>query len=145
MSYVEHARRELRLAGITERDPAYAAGIVAAVAVLQALVAGEQRTADTAREQLGVLLAYGTLTPLTDDPHEWLDRSGPTGRALWQNARNPYAYSNDGGRTYWLLAERQAHSPAAPPTYPSAPRPLTNDDRWQADVVSIRRPTRKDA
>lgn len=143
MSYVEHARRELQLAGITDEDPAYAAAVVAAVAVLQALIAREQRAADEVAQQLGTLLGYGTLTPLTDEPSEWLDRSRQMGRLLWQSARNPYAYSDDGGRTYWLLAERQAHSPDPPPTYPSAPRPHVG--RRRADVVSIHRPTRKDA
>jgi hypothetical protein len=54
---------------------------------------------------------------LSDDPADWADRSALFGWPLWQSLRDPYAYSEDGGRTYWLLAERQAASPGRPPTY----------------------------
>ena len=55
---------------------------------------------------LNALFRGENVTPLTDDPQEWdkipssvenLDLN------LWENNRNPNAYSQDGGKTYYLL------------------------------------------
>lgn len=54
------------------------------------------------------LLQFKNLKPLTDNPDEWNhiseDVAGEPG-GLWQSARNSEAFSNDGGKTYWLLSE----------------------------------------
>lgn len=48
------------------------------------------------------LLDFQNLKPLTESPTEW----NHVGDDLWQSARNGEAFSNDGGKTYWLLSER---------------------------------------
>lgn len=50
---------------------------------------------------LNELLQFKNLTPLTNDPHEWNE----VGTRMYQSARNPEAFSEDGGRTYYLLSE----------------------------------------
>lgn len=49
------------------------------------------------------LLQFHNLTPLTDDPKEW--------QGVWdhvyQSTRRGEAFSNDGGKTYYLLSERK--------------------------------------
>jgi hypothetical protein len=54
------------------------------------------------------LLSFKNLTDLTDDPEEWMfigeDVWGAAG-GVWQNRRNGEAFSNDGGKSYYLLSE----------------------------------------
>jgi hypothetical protein len=54
------------------------------------------------------LLSQENLGPLTDDPEEWYHHDADTWGAdggVWQNKRNGEAFSNDGGKTYYLLSE----------------------------------------
>lgn len=103
----EHARVELQRAGEFERDPAYATALMAAVCVIDAFVLAEQIAPADVIAPLSILLRHATLTPLTDDPDEWVDRSGPSGRRIWQNTRNPQAFSHDGGESYFLAGDQK--------------------------------------
>jgi hypothetical protein len=54
------------------------------------------------------LLSFKNLTPLTDNPDEWIHVAEETWGSpggVWQNRRNGEAFSNDGGKTYYLLSE----------------------------------------
>lgn len=115
----EHARAELQRAGEFDRDLSFATAVMAAVSVVDAFVISEQLSPGEVAGPLAVLLTRGTLTELTDDPAEWDDRSGTTGRRVWQSRRNPAAFSDDGGVTYFLVSERGRDSPAPPPLYPT--------------------------
>ena len=64
-------------------------------------------TAEHTTQTLERLLRYRNLSPLTDDPDEWLDVSKyfeEEGEVL-QSKRNFEAFSQDGGKTYYLLSE----------------------------------------
>ena len=115
----DHARYELQRAGEFDRDPAFATALMAAVSVIDAFVVSEQLSPRELADPLSILLFHGVLTPLTDDPGEWDERSLQTDRRVWQSRRNPSAFSHDEGRTYFLVEERRATSPDAPPTYSS--------------------------
>jgi hypothetical protein len=104
VTLVEHARRELELCGQTAEDPAYAESIVRAVEAF-ASFGHSGGSAMMAIGQLHALLQFKNLSPLTDDPAEWADRSEVSGEPCWQNRRNCEAFSVDGGQTYWLLSE----------------------------------------
>lgn len=104
MSLVEHARRELALSGQAAEDPGYAASIVASVAAF-ASYGHSGGSAEVAIEQITRLLKFETLSPLTDDPEDWIDRSEESGVPMWQSTRDPKAFSTDGGATYYLLGE----------------------------------------
>lgn len=122
MTLVDHARRELELCGQTAEDPEYAESIVRAVEAF-ASYGHSGGSAACARDQLHALLAYENLSPLTDDPAEWIDQSEMSGSPLWQNRRNSTAFSEDGGATYYLLAEREAAgSMETTPLHRSEPR-----------------------
>lgn len=101
---VEHARRELELCGQTAEDPAYAESIVKAI---EAFASYEHSggSAFAAIEQITALLRFENLSPLTDDPAEWNNVSDISGAAMWQSRRNPVAFSEDGGRTYYLVSD----------------------------------------
>lgn len=136
MSLVEHAQRELHLCGQAKEDPGYAASLVAAVAAF-ASYGHSGGSAGCAIQQLVTLLNYGTLSPLTDDPGEWHDVSGMSGAPMWQSRRNPQAFSQDGGKTYYLLDEvdevrRKAAEAAGRPMHASRPSRAT-----QADSVAV--------
>ncbi len=119
MSLVEHARRELDLCGQTAEDPEYAASIVKAVEAF-ASYGHSGGSAAVAVEQLSRLLRFQALSPLTADPAEWFDHGEMSGTPLWQSKRDPSAFSEDGGATYYLVDDRDGvggrvmHTSASP-------------------------------
>lgn len=62
-------------------------------------------SASVAIPTLNALLQFKNLSPLTNDPGEWHNVSDMSGYELWQSRRNSEAFSDDGGKTYWLLSE----------------------------------------
>lgn len=106
---VEHASRELERCGQTAEDPGYAASLVAAVAAF-ASYGHSGGSASFAIEQLNTLLQFRTLAPLTTDPEEWCDRSEISSSPLWQNVRDPAAFSRDGGQTWYFVDDRAEES-----------------------------------
>ena len=49
---------------------------------------------------------FRPLSPLTDDPAEWMERSEfCDGEPMWQSKRNACAFSVNGGLTYYLVGE----------------------------------------
>ena len=109
MSLVEHAKRELELSGQWSEDPAYSQSIVAAVAAF-ASYGHSGGSASVAIAQLYRLLHFETLSPLTSDPAEWIDRTAESGTPMWQSARDPKVFSTDGGQTWYHLDEKSSES-----------------------------------
>lgn len=101
---VEHARRELALIG---EDPETVDGYLRVVQAF-ADMGHSGGSASVAVPVINELLQFKNLRPLTDDPAEWFhhgpDVAGRPG-GIWQNTRNSEAFSNDGGKTYYLLSE----------------------------------------
>jgi hypothetical protein len=56
------------------------------------------------------LLDFQNLSALTDDPDEWVEIS----MVLSQSKRNPNAFSTTGGKTYYLLAEKDKKTKTFP-------------------------------
>lgn len=108
---VDHARRELNT---IKEDPETTEGLLRVVQAF-ADMGHSGASASIAIAQLNVLLQFENLSPLTDDPEEW-HFHGPEfwdgTNGIWQNRRNGEAFSNDGGKTYYLLSE-QAQTRAA--------------------------------
>lgn len=102
---VAHARHELELLG-EDRDV-----IDWYVRVVKAF-ASFGHSGGSAMATIPVLhdlFQYRALTPLTDDPDEWIDHTDASGgHPMWQNRRQSEAFSEDGGVTYYLLSEREA-------------------------------------
>lgn len=96
---VEHAERELRLLGEEE------ATIQGYLKVIQAFsdMGHSGGSAMVAIPTINRLLNFKNLRPLTDDPDEWVQVADN----LWQNVRDSSAFSEDGGKTYTLLSERE--------------------------------------
>lgn len=105
---VNHARRELELLG---EEPETIDGYVNVVQAF-ADMGHSGGSASVAIPTLQRLLQFENLKPLTNTPDEWEhiadDVAGQSD--LWQNRRNGQAFSNDGGKTYTLLSERDPDS-----------------------------------
>jgi len=101
---VKHARAELERLG---ESAGYIDSMVRAVAGF-ASYGHSGGSASIAVEQLYDLLRFRTLTPLTSDAGEWfqhpLEQTG--GVPMWQSRRDPAAFSNDGGATWYFVDER---------------------------------------
>jgi hypothetical protein len=101
---VEHARNELELIGEDSKT------IEGYLKVIQAYadMGHSGGSASIAIPVINDLLQFKNLAPLTDNPDEWEyhgeDKWGSPG-GVWQSRRRPDAFSNDGGKTYYLLSE----------------------------------------
>lgn len=95
---VEHAKKELEL--LPETDVEFKESIVKAI---QGFVTYGHSggSAGVAIHMIHDLLQGKNLSPLTDDPKEWMS----VDVALWQSTRCHEAFSHDGGKTYYLLSE----------------------------------------
>jgi hypothetical protein len=51
----------------------------------------------------------------TTDPDEWEDRTAMSSSPLWQNRRDPAAFSRDGGQT-WHFVDEPSDAVTTPPT-----------------------------
>jgi hypothetical protein len=101
---VRHARRELAMLG---EDAETTEGLVKVIQTF-ADMHPSGGMASIFIPMINELLQFHNLTPLTDNPDEWalvnlqisdLDDN------IWQNIRRSEAFSNDGGKTYYLLSE----------------------------------------
>jgi len=101
MTLVEHARRELELAGV-EDD--VRPSIIAAVEAF-ASYGHSGGSASVCIPMLNELLQFKNISPLTNSPDEWMDVATESQPPIWQNNRCSEAFSNDGGKTYYLLSE----------------------------------------
>jgi len=101
---VDHARRELELIG---EEPDTITGYLNVVQAF-ADMGHSGGSASVAIPVIHELLQFKNLRPLTDDPREWAHVAEETWGSpggVWQNTRNSEAFSNDGGKTYYLLSE----------------------------------------
>lgn len=96
---VAHARRELELIG---EEPDVIAGYLK---VIQAFadMGHSGGSAFVAIPTINRLLSFENLAPLTDDPDDWIEvRYG-----MWQNRRCSRMFSEDGGKHYTDVDDRE--------------------------------------
>jgi hypothetical protein len=118
---IDHARRELALIGENEWLTNGLCRVVAAFAEM----GHSGFSADHSTAVLEKLLRYQPLSPLTDDPAEWQDRSQMSGYPIWQNRRDSRAMSTDGGKTYTLVDEEPQDSDSSQLVHTSQPKAVT--------------------
>ena len=94
---VNHAKRELEMIG---EEPEIVEGYLKMIRIF-AKMGHSGGSASVFIPTLNQLLQFKNLMPLTNNPNEWND----VGNKMWQNNRNSAAFSNNGGKTYWLLSE----------------------------------------
>jgi hypothetical protein len=106
---VEHAKRELEIIGEEESTIAGVCNVMQAFSDM----GHSGGSASVVIPWIHELLQFKNLTPLTNDPDEWIhhDESvwGQPG-GIWQNIRNSEAFSRDGGKTYQFLTRSEDSS-----------------------------------
>lgn len=99
----QHARRELELIG---EEPETIDGYLKVILAFSEM-GHSGGSASVAIPVINQLLQFNNLSDLTDDPNEWMliaeDVMGVSD--CWQSRRRSEAFSNDGGKTYYLLSE----------------------------------------
>lgn len=108
-SLVSHAKRELELIG--EEDET----IEGYLKVIRAFADMEHSgcSASIAIPVINELLQFRNLSPLTNDPKDWMQvEMGDD--PCWQSRRRSEAFSHDGGNTYYLLSEGGSSRHRAP-------------------------------
>ncbi|MBI0293307.1 hypothetical protein JBE04_02030 [Streptomyces sp. PRKS01-29] len=119
---VAHARRELDLIG---EDDWVTDGLCKVVAAF-AEMGHSGFSAACCTAYLDKLLRYQPLSPITDDPAEWMDRAEEMGgEPFWQNVRDSRAMSTDGGKTYTLVDEEPQDSDSGQPVHTSQHKAVT--------------------
>ena len=117
---IEHAEREMRLAGLYGKDSDYGGMIPDAVMALVKAHASQGHSGGSHQIVMEIFCQvanYKTLTPVTDDPSEWTDQSEISNAPMWQNNRDPAIFSTDGGKTYYSVDDEKRE------LYPSVHKP----------------------
>ena len=110
---IDHAKRELDLAGLFDKDSDYDGMIGKAVMELCKCFADQGHSGFSANWVLDLfrrLGKYEPLTPITDDPKDWNDISEMSGRGspkMWQCKRNPSLFSENGGKSYYDVKDKK--------------------------------------
>lgn len=112
-SLVEHAKRELSL--LPKEDRKVHDQVLKAIEVLAGNDDHSGASFDIMVNMLFSLISFRNLSPLTDNPDEWTDLDG---KGLLQSKRNAYAFSTDGGKTYYE-AGGQKKEDGSNVTYPT--------------------------
>lgn len=122
MSLVEHAEKELRIAGLFDEDSDYGSDLGSSILGVVKSFSEYGHSGGSAMTSIAILeklLRFEPLTPLTSDPSEWMEVS----TNIWQSRRNSEAFSHDGGKTYYLLSDGSSYGGNAVKTYNSERRP----------------------
>ena len=105
----EHAKKELDLAGMfdSQEDAVLAEHIMQLIDLFSDF-GHSGSTRDYVVEVFNLLTNWRPLTPLTNDPNEWLKIEYPKPELvyqLWQSKRQSNAFSRDGGETFYIVDE----------------------------------------
>ena len=108
---IDHAEREMRLAGLYDADADYGGMIPEAVLALVKVHAEQGHSGGSHAMVMAIfnrVANFKTLTPVTDDPGEWVDQSAASGGTpCWQNKRQSSCFSTDGGKTHYDIDDPQ--------------------------------------
>ena len=110
-SFVTWARDELQRAGLFDKDSDYE-GMLGTEVMKMVETFSEARhsgfSASLAASIFARLAARKPLTPITNEPDEWMhieeDMAGNA--TTWQSRRNSALFSRNGGQTYYDLDEK---------------------------------------
>jgi hypothetical protein len=107
---VEHAEREMRLAGLYDGDGLYGGMIPEAVMELVKVHAAQGHSGNSHSIVIAIfnkVINFKVLAPITSDPEEWQrlpDEYYP--EPHWQNKRQSSCFSKDGGKTWYDIEDK---------------------------------------
>ena len=105
---VEHAKYEMQLVGLFDKDADYNGLLPEAVIALLDLFASQGHSGGSAAVTIDLfsrLAKFENLSPLSDKPEEWFKPEDDV--ELWQSKRKPSVFSKDGGKTWYDLDDRK--------------------------------------
>jgi hypothetical protein len=108
---VSYAARELKAAGLFDSDGDYGGKLGPDILDIIEMFSKQGHSGFSAAmtaDIVGKLMRYQPLTPITNNPDDWMKIDPdmwPNDDGIWQCRRNPEAFSNDGGKTYYILSE----------------------------------------
>jgi len=108
---LDHARRELDIAGLTPEDSSYDGKVAESVIELIEVFEAQNHSTQSAEyaSTIFAILAQGkVLTPYSQNPAEWenitevvyTEDQIESGEKLWRSTRNSAVFSKDGGKTW---------------------------------------------
>jgi hypothetical protein len=101
---VKHAERELKLAGLFDKDSDYDGELGKAVLELVKVFAKQGHSGFSAHQTLRIfneVASYKPLTPIGKSKDEWMEVSDMSSEPMWQNTRRSTTFSRDGGKTWY--------------------------------------------
>lgn len=101
---VDHAKEELQLAGLFDKDSDYDGMLGNAVLELVKVFAKQGHSGFSAKatlELFNTVASFKPLTPIGTTKDEWIDMSEASGEPTWQNRRRGTTFSRDGGKTWY--------------------------------------------
>jgi hypothetical protein len=116
---IEHAKYELKRAGLFDKDADY--GGAHAKAVMDLIETFDQQGHSGMSAAITLRLFYDLaqfkpIGPITSDPGEWTEVTD----GMWQNKRRGTAFSRDGGKTWYDIDDES----------------LNHGDVWQREGVA---------
>ena len=99
---VKHAERELKLAGMFDKDADYNGTLAPQIIKLVEEFSKQEHSGMSAEitiQLLVKLLKFKTITPITNHSDEWMK----VDKKMWQNTRDGSYFSKDGGKTYYNI------------------------------------------
>ena len=115
---VLHAKEELELAGLFDKDSDYDGMLGEAVLELIRVFAKQGHSGFSAHQTLKIfntVASFKPLTPIGTSKDEWVDQSEASGCPMWQNKRRGSTFSRDAGKTWYDIDDPK----------------LNNGDVWQ--------------
>jgi len=102
---VLHAERELKLAGMFDKDADYDGTLAPTIVKIVKTFSEQEYSGASASIVISVLeklLRFQTLTLITSNSDEWMEVSTD----MWQNKRNPAIFSKNRGETCYDINDK---------------------------------------
>lgn len=115
---IQHAKNELKLAGLFDKDSDYDGMLGKAVLELVKVFSKQGHSGFSAHQTLkifNIVANYKPLTPIGKTMTEWMNVGEMSGYELWQNTRRSTTFSRDAGQTWYDIDDPK----------------LNNGDKWQ--------------
>lgn len=110
---LDHAKRELSIAGLDKKGSDYDGDLAKWVIQIIEVFSSQGHSGNSARDTIDVvrqLINWGPLSPFTTNPAEWQETTDilseeqkSAGERLWQNQRSPSVFSTDAGKTWFRM------------------------------------------
>lgn len=110
---VKHAEKELKLAGLFDKDSDYDGMLGEAVLELVKVFSKQGHSGFSAHQTLkifNIVANYKPLTPIGATKDEWMDISEMSGYPRWQNTRRCTTFSRDGGKTWYDIDDKKLNN-----------------------------------